>query len=98
MLQTARSLHSSLAAFGATLVALHTKLIFALPRDWQPRELVFYALSHDFFKAGRTSVANQSSISMTDRTMIGHEPALTPQTKTLQQKCAKSVFDFCKKD
>jgi hypothetical protein len=70
MFQTARRLHGRFAAFGATLVALHSQLIFALPRNGQMRELVFNALSHDLSKAGRTSVVNQSSISMTDRTMV----------------------------
>jgi hypothetical protein len=95
MLQTARRLNRSLTALGATLVALHSQLIFTLPRNRQPRELVFNALSHDFFKAGRTSVANQSSISMTEKTMIDQEP---PNLKEYAQKCAKSVSDFCKKD
>jgi hypothetical protein len=56
MFQTARRLHGRLAAFGATLVALHSQLIFALPRNGQTRELVFNALSHDFSQAGRTSI------------------------------------------
>jgi hypothetical protein len=76
MFQTARRLHSCLAALSATLVALHSQLVLALPRNGQTRELVFNALSHDFLKAGRTSVVNQSSISMTDKTMIDEEPAL----------------------
>jgi hypothetical protein len=78
MLETARSLHGSLAAFGATLVALHSQLIFALPRNGHTRKLVFDAFSHDFFKAGRTSVVNQSSISMTDRNMISWNMPAAP--------------------
>ena len=76
MLETARCLHCPLTAFGATLVALHSELVFALPRNGQMRELVFDAFSHDFFKAGRTSAVNQSSISTTERTMIDSEPTL----------------------
>jgi hypothetical protein len=50
MLETARSLHSRLAALSATLVALHTQLVFALPRNRQMRELIFDARSHDFLR------------------------------------------------
>jgi hypothetical protein len=48
-------------------------LVFALPGNRQMRELVFNGLSHDLTKAGRTSVVNQSSIWMTERTMICKE-------------------------
>src|SRR5262245_35053985 len=44
--QAARAKLGQLAAFGATLVALHSQLIFALPRNGQAREFVFDAGFH----------------------------------------------------
>jgi len=71
MFQTARRLYGWFAAFGATLVALHSQLIFALPRNGQMRELVFNALSHFCSKAVRTPIVYQSSIPMTESRMVG---------------------------
>jgi hypothetical protein len=69
MFQTARRLDGCFTAFGATPVALHSQLIFALPRDGQMCELVFNALSHFCSKAVRTPVVYQSSIPMTESPM-----------------------------
>ena len=44
--QTARTLGSWLATFGAAFIALHPQLIFALPRDRKMREFVNDRLFH----------------------------------------------------
>jgi hypothetical protein len=46
MLQAPGTLHRLLTAFRAPLVSLHSQLVFALPGDWQIRELIFDAFSH----------------------------------------------------
>jgi hypothetical protein len=46
VLEASGTLNSRFAALSASLVSLHAKLILALPRNRQIRELVFYAFSH----------------------------------------------------
>jgi hypothetical protein len=46
--QTPRTLYRRLPALSAAPVALHSQLVFPLPRNWQARELVFDAFSHFF--------------------------------------------------
>ncbi len=46
VLETSGTLNSRFAALSASLVSLHAQLVFALPRNRQIRELVFYAFSH----------------------------------------------------
>jgi hypothetical protein len=48
VLQTPRTLHGGLPALSAAPVALHSQLIFPLPRNRQASELVFDAFSHFF--------------------------------------------------
>jgi len=46
--QTPRALNRRLPALGAAPVALHSQLVFSLPRNRQASELVIYAFSHFF--------------------------------------------------
>lgn len=46
--QTPRTLHGRLPTLGAAPVALHSQLVFPLPRNRQAGELVFDAFSHYF--------------------------------------------------
>lgn len=46
VLQTPRALHCGLPALSAAPVALHSQLVFPLPRNRQASELVFNAFSH----------------------------------------------------
>ena len=94
MFQTARSLHGRFPAFGATLVAPHSQLIFALPRNPQARELVFNTLSHGCFKARRTSIPYQSSISMTESSMMSN---LSLKSETLRADVCTVSFRFLQK-
>jgi hypothetical protein len=48
VLQTPRTLHRRLPALSAAPVALHSQLVFPLPRNRQASELVFDAFSHHF--------------------------------------------------
>jgi hypothetical protein len=48
VLQTPRTLHRRLPALSAAPVALHSQLVFPLPRNRQAGELVFDAFSHSF--------------------------------------------------
>jgi hypothetical protein len=70
MLEAARCLNGRFAAFSATLIALHPKLILALPRNRQMGELVFNASSHGRTHSDRTSLLCESSISTTETSMI----------------------------
>jgi hypothetical protein len=46
VLQTARTHNGRFAAFGATLVAPHSQLIFPLPRNGQLRKFILNPCSH----------------------------------------------------
>jgi hypothetical protein len=92
--QTAGGLDGGFAAFGATLVALHAQLIFALPRNRQTREFVLNTFSHDCSKARRTLVTYQSSISMTESSMVSH---LTLKPETLRAEVRAVSFQFLQK-
>jgi hypothetical protein len=97
MFQTTRRLHGRFAAFGATLVALHSQLIFALPGNGQMSELVFNAFSHDFPKAVRTSILCQSSIRMTESPMRRAELTNAAQIKNTTSRTARCQFWICAK-
>jgi hypothetical protein len=85
--QTAGSLDGRFAAFGATLVALHPQLIFALPRNRQTRKLVLNTLSHGCSKARRTLVGYQSSISMTESSMVSNPCAQNSDARSRSARC-----------
>jgi hypothetical protein len=70
MLEAARRFDRGFTAFSATLVTLHSELILALPGNRQIRELVSNAVSHDRTNFDRTLIICESSISMTEISMI----------------------------
>jgi hypothetical protein len=57
------------AALGATVIALHPELIFALPGNGQARELVVNAFSHRLPERDTLSFLCQSSIPTTETSM-----------------------------